>query len=650
MYAYRVNILGELMVQAPAAAGGTRYLFAWKKSDWKAGCGYNTFVRSRLVMLVLLIAALGCSLPPAATPTPTALPVTPVSLAGTVTPASAVATSAITPQAPRATIQPTPTAHRIAIRQLYGLGEFYDPLSGQTFVPRGVNYFYRLLAGARYEDHLFAVGASDLAQVAGDFQRLRDAGYNTVRLILDDCTSGPGCIGNPDGDGINPAYLDNIVAVMNLAKENGLVMLLASLDLPEQGGYASLANQGSGEAFAPYRNSYYLTDAGIQAYRTYWADLLSGLAARSAPFDAVLGWELVAEQWYQGDQPPFSLTEGEVTAANGQTYDLADPLHKQALAVEGMQAFIAELRPVILTYDPGALTGMGFFTPAYPNPARQDDPRYVETAGLLTGSDLDFFDFHAYPANELSLAELAENFGLSGQLTAPVLMGETGAISWVYDTVEAAANAMQDWIAASCEYGFDGWYYWGYSSSSEAAGGYTWGFTGPGSFLMEAISPLNQPDACLTTVLPGRNLALGRPVTVSAALPAEPAEQAVDGSAAQWGAGAFAEQWLMIDLGGPQTIGAIRLLVGQWPAGPTSHQLFAAGPDGAMRLLAEFQDYTRDFDLLEYLPVEPLSGIQYIRVVTLDSPAWVAWREIEVLAPMLPTPTATVSPDLTPTP
>ena len=143
---------------------------------------------------------------------------------------------------------------------------------------------------------------------------------------------------------------------------------------------------------------------------------------------------------------------------------------------------------------------------------------------------------------------------------------------------------------------------------------------------MEAISPRSQPDACTTTVLPGRNLALGRPVSVSAALPAEPPEQAVDGTDAQWSAGAFPEQWLMIDLGAPYTVGSIRLLVGQWPAGRTVHQLFVAGPDGAMRLLVELRGYTRDYDLLEYLPPEPLRDIQYIRVVTLESPAWVSWR------------------------
>jgi hypothetical protein len=466
-----------------------------------------------------------------------------------------------------------------------------------------------------------------------------------VRIIFDDCSDARGCIVLTGGQGLDPAALDGLAAVMSLAKENNLLLLLASADLPEGSRYAALASQGSGEQFSGVRNTALLTPQGVEAYRSYWGDLLSGLSARSAPFDSVLGWQLLAEQWYQGDQPPFALPEGVVTGADGQSFDLANPLQKQALAVEGLRYFIAELRQVILRYDPNALLSMGFLVPTYPNPAREGDARYVEPPALLSTAALDFFDLHLEPDGELALAEYAQNFGLETRLAAPLLMGDFAVSAWIYPSVEAAATAGQDWIAASCAIGFDGWLYGSYAANPNA-----WSFTDEDGFLMEAISPSSQPDACTTTVLPGRNLALGRAVSVSAALPAEPPELAVDGTDAQWGAGAFPEQWIMIDLGAPATVGSIRLLVGQWPAGRTVHQLFAAGPDGAMRLLVELRGYTRDYDLLEYLPPEPLSDIQYIRVVTLESPSWVSWREIEVLAPLCSTPTAVPTLDATATP
>ena len=138
-------------------------------------------------------------------------------------------------------------------------------------------------------------------------------------------------------------------------------------------------------------------------------------------------------------------------------------------------------------------------------------------------------------------------------------------------------------------------------------------------------------------------------MTVSAELPTEPAAQAVDGSAEQWGAAPSPSSGDDRP-GRPSTIGSIRLLVGQWPAGRTVHQLYAAGADGATRLLVEFSEYTQDYDLLEYVPPAPLTGIQYIRVVTVSSPSWVSWREIEALAPLRPTPTPTAALTLTPTP
>ncbi len=586
-------------------------------------------MRLRLILLILLLATLACSVPPALTPTPTVLPITPASTPLDATPASQTASPQATAYVPWATLQPAPAPHRIALRQLYGLGEFYDQHNGQKFTPRGVNY----------------LPPAGLAGVQADFQRLGALGYNTVRIIFDGCSGAWGCIALSDGQGLDPAALDRLAAVINLAKENNLVLLLASADLPEGSSYAALARQGSGEQFSGERNLSLLTPQGVQAYRSYWSDLLSGLSARGAPFDSVLGWQLLAEQWYQGDQPPFTLLEGTVTGADGQSYALADPLQKQALAIEGLRYFIAELRQVILRHDPNALVSMGFLVPNYPIPAREGDTRYVETAALLSTAALDFFDLHLEPDGELTLAEYAQNFGLETRLAAPLLMSDFAVSAWIYPSVEAAATRTQDWIAASCAFGFGGWLYGSYAANPNA-----WSFTDEDGFLMQAISPHSQPDACTTTVLPGRNLALGRAVSVSAALPAEPPELAVDGTDTQWSAGAFPEQWIMIDLGAPATVGSIRLLVGQWPAGRTVHQLFVAGPDGAMRLLVELRGYTRDYDLLEYLPPEPLRDIQYIRVVTLESPSWVSWREIEVLAPLRPTPTPTAAPEATATP
>ena len=302
-------------------------------------------------------------------------------------------------------------------------------------------------------------------------------------------------------------------------------------------------------------------------------------------------------------------------------------------------------------YDPTALITMGFFAPNSPNPWRDGDNRYVETAGLLSFSSLDFFDMHTDPAGELTLAQLAQNFGMNGHVTEPVIMGYVGASTWAYPQVSEGAIAVQDWIASSCSQGFAGWTYYGYYPSPAGLADATWGFVDSQNFLMKALSPKVQPDACATTPLPGRNLALSKPVNVTESLPDQTAQMAVDGNPnTQWSAGAFPTQWIEIDLGAPNTVGEIRLTVGQWPAGETVHQVWVGASRDALRQVFEFSGREFDYDVLNYIPTEPLENIRYVRIVTTESPSWVSWREIEVLAPFPVTPTPTPEPSLTPTP
>jgi hypothetical protein len=482
-----------------------------------------------------------------------------------------------------------------------------------------------------YENLLFGVGVYDHKRTQADFKALSAAGYNTVRIILDGCTSGDGCIGMENGEGLNPAYLDNIVDLMNLAKDTGLFLLLASEDLPELGGYYALANQGANQNFAAGRNAEYLTTTGIQAAQQYWTDLLTGLIERDAPFDIILGWELQAEGYYLSDQPPFSLEKGIITPAIGKTYDMSKPAQKQSLAGDGMRYYIDQVRQTILASDPTTLVTMGFFAPDSPNPWREGDERFLDTATLLEDSDLDFFDLHAYPGLGLSLPELAQNFGLNGHITKPILMGEVGANTWIYPQISDAAIAVQDWIAASCGVGYSGWLYSGYYPSPAGLLDATWGLVDELGTILNALSPNRQPDSCITTVLPGRNLALGKSVSVSGALPDQTPQMAVDGDPnTQWSAGAYPTQWIEIDLGAPYSIGKIRLTVGQWPAGETVHQLWVGSTQETMQLVYEFSGQEFDFDVLTFVPATPLPNVRYVRIDTTESPSWVSWREIEV--------------------
>ncbi len=570
--------------------------------------------RTRLALLAALATAvLACNLP-SMTPAPTAED-QPAASPDTARPAETEPVRAAW-QVPE---------HRIAVRTVDGVGEFYDRLTGEKFVPRGVNYVFVPLSATTYSNKPFQTSLYDAARTRADFARLAGYGYNTVRVFLDHCSAGPGCIGDSDNEGLNPAYLDNIADMMDAAHETGVYLLLTSNDLPDQGGYSEEANSQSGDTFAGYRNSYYLTPNAVTATRRYWRDLLTGLIAREAAFDAVLGWQLLNEQWMFLNQPPLSLTEGLAETTTG-TYDMSDPEQKRRMVSEGLIYYIAQMREEILSHDPTALVTMGFFAPEIAAP-----DWYVDTAPLLEGADLDFFDFHAYPGG-LSLVLHAEHFGMVGYDEKPIIMGEYGAFRHLYGELSSAARAVTTWVADSCELGFDGWLYWTYYPAGANVGDRTWGFTDEVGFLMDLLAPTNQPDPCVPVEVLSANLAYGRPVMVSAALPEEPPEFAVDESeGSQWGSGGDAPQWIEVDLEGAYHITEIRLLVAQYPEGNTVHRISVRAEDGGTRAVHDFRQLTRDGDWLVYEPDPPLENVQVIRIDTLISPSWVAWKEIQVL-------------------
>lgn len=549
------------------------------------------------------------SLPPQDSSAPTA----------TTTFATQTPTTPVTPNIPQ-----LQTEHRIGIRQMNGVGEFYDKQTNERFVPRGANYVFVPL-GNNHTTLLLRVGIYDPERTRADFARLASLGYNTVRVFLDHCNQGTGCIGDDDNIGLNPEYLDHIADMMSAGNETGIFILFTSNDLPDQGGYAEQANTGSGGTFAGYRNSYYLRPHAITATRRYWSDLLTGLVERNAAFDAVLGWQLLNEQWMFRDQPPLSLTSGIVETTTG-SYDMSAPDQKTQMVSDGIVYYIAQMKEEILLHDPTALVTMGFFAPEIAAPGW-----YVETASLLEKSDLDFFDFHAYPGGP-SLQEHVAHFSMAGHDVKPILLGEYGAFRHIYSEIDSAARTLTTWVTESCQYGFDGWLYWTYYPADPSVSDRTWGLVDEDNYLLNLFAPTNQPDPCVAMEIPTDNLAYNKPVTASFSLPAEPPENAVDDNAGtQWGAGQHPVQWIEIDLQGSYRVTEIRLLVAQYPAGNTTHRVQVRRSSGdEYQTVHEFDGLTTDNDWLIFKPDSPLESANLIRIQTIASPSWVAWKEIQV--------------------
>ncbi len=505
-----------------------------------------------------------------------------------------------------------PPQHRVDIVD----GMFVDSASGAPFIVRGVNYF-RIEDG---RDRVVDPSYFDAGRTAADFAILAGLGFNTVRIFLDSC----GCIAKPSATGLRGDTLDVITTIIGLAADHRLELILTSNDLPDEGGYRAISNRANSEQFPGYRNTDFLTGDGHEAMRTYWDDLLAGLVERDAAFEAVLGWSILNEQWVFTDMPPLSLSTGTVATATG-SYDLGDPEQRRVMVVDSIREMIAGVAEVIRSHDPYGLVTMGFFTPQFPNPTGIGGTWHVDTAPLVVDSELDFFDFHAYPGQEISIEQMAENFGVGND--KPVVMGEVGAFVDLYPTAEEAALAVQDWIARSCAVGFDGWVYWGYLRAPLADA--TWALT-DSDLIQEALAPNNQPDPCVPT-LTDPDLAAGRTASASQFLPEEPPERAVDGSPdTQWSSGADAPQWIEIDVGGV-TVGRVRLTVSQWPAGRTVHEVGVL-TGGNLQVVHTFDGETAFGDVLEVIFDEPIPEVEAIRITTLLSPSWAAWSEIEMFA------------------
>src|SRR5688572_13890833 len=71
---------------------------------------------------------------------------------------------------------PQPQAeHRIGIRQVNGLGEFYDKQTNERFIPRGANYVF-VPAGDTYTNLLLRVNTYSPQRTRDDFSRLSSLG------------------------------------------------------------------------------------------------------------------------------------------------------------------------------------------------------------------------------------------------------------------------------------------------------------------------------------------------------------------------------------------------------------------------------------------------------------------------------------------
>lgn len=440
----------------------------------------------RLCMLfigMIMLAISACS--DGVTPSPIESTFTPVRLLSPT--ATRSAPTAIPTRTVTITSTPTPVpTHRIGVRVVNGVGEFYDRLTGEKFVPRGYNYVRLAPMSANSPDLWHATlnpGYYDAERAEVALQAMRAGGYNVVRIFVDCCRPGSNA-GDPKG-GVSYAYLENVIDFLKRAKASEIYVLLV-LDLtPAQGGYDEMwrhcCTTFDGE------NLRYLTSGGHAGERRFDGDFIRALIEQKAPMEAIFAYDLTNEVHFSVDQPPFSLTSGQVTTANHKAYDMAIAEDKKRMMDENLVYWIDQQRANILKADPTALVTVSF-------PAINTGQTTVNPRPAILESTADFVDLHTYLGWGISLEGYMTRFGLVEPSQKPLILGEFGAAKRAYLTAAMATQDLQKWQAASCEYGFDGWLFWTWDTDQQTA---LWSGISENGEISAALAPNDHPDPCL---------------------------------------------------------------------------------------------------------------------------------------------------------
>jgi WD40 repeat protein len=149
----------------------------------------------------------------------------------------------------------------------------------------------------------------------------------------------------------------------------------------------------------------------------------------------------------------------------------------------------------------------------------------------------------------------------------------------------------------------------------------------------ETPAPPPTPTVVPTpTPRPEVNVAVGRPVRVSASWVVDPPERAVNGNAGDWwGAGGPPPQWIEVDLGALYNVSRIEL-VNQGPTGQAVYRVLGRSEGYENRLLHVFEGPKAENQTLEVSPQEPWSDLATIRVEIVSGGGWVGLREVRVFS------------------
>jgi hypothetical protein len=399
--------------------------------------------------------------------------------------------------------------NRIGVRiAVSGRGEFFDIVTGEVFTPRGNKY---AIAGGTQGFTTFNVGMYDASAAEVALSRMQNDGYNTVRIHID-ASYNSGTLGFPD---VDAGYMTNVIDFLHRANAHGIYVLITNTrtntveDFSLYGipaSYASIVNSYPSPANVASINRLAMHPGNINAMKAYSADVIRWIKHSNPNLSStILAYEPLVEPHFYSDAPPFSLTSGFVTLANGKTYDMGNPASRQLAADESAIYWANHMTDAVKEVDPALLVGSGVWAPieagrsGYDGLLPSTDHRSPFRVRALNTSDFDFLDLHASPnGGDVAqyLAERIHSAELDVLDTAkPRFFGEYIGFKAYHADTTSAASALRAFQLASCPYVFQGWILGGgWDSASHL--NFAWHALDDGGVINSALAPVNVANAC----------------------------------------------------------------------------------------------------------------------------------------------------------
>lgn len=144
-------------------------------------------------------------------------------------------------------------------------------------------------------------------------------------------------------------------------------------------------------------------------------------------------------------------------------------------------------------------------------------------------------------------------------------------------------------------------------------------------------SPFGPPPLGENVALQGYATASARDETGLLTVDADTAQWAADGDLSTvWTSQQPAPQWFSVALDNLYLVDRIQLAITLAPAGPTSHEVWLGNGSGSRTLYTKLSNvHSEDGQILD-VELDPPQVVDEVLILTLDSPSWVAWREVSV--------------------